>query len=49
MIAAAAAVLPASMQVPASAIAGMPRVSTTGSAGSARLPTRAGVPMRSPR
>ena len=50
MMAQAAAVLPASMQVPASATTGTPCVSS-GASRFERLdrPTRAGTPMRSPR
>ena len=49
MIAQAAAVLPASMQVPASATTGTPRVSSAALASRLLWPTRAGTPMRSPR
>ena len=44
-----AAVLPESMQVPASATTGTPRVSNTTLASSLLAPTRAATPMRSPR
>jgi len=48
-IAQAAAVLPASMQLPARATIGTPRVSSETDWSSLREPTRAGTPIRSPR
>ena len=49
MAAQAAAVLPASIQVPASATAGTPRASSAALRSRDFAPTRAGTPMRSPR
>ena len=45
----AAAVLPESMQVPASAMTGVPRISSGVLRSSGDAPARAGTPMRSPR